>query len=105
MLDEARAAAGSRGVDTSSINLKYQPADDRFQADKYGFSGFRLDGTPYVDANGQCEVTLAILGLQDEQTAAQAIAHGLGHLLAAGPWDEEGGEACGMGLLGGGEEP
>jgi hypothetical protein len=45
-LDEARAAAESRGVDTSRINLKYQPPDDPFYADKYGFSRFRAGLSP-----------------------------------------------------------
>jgi hypothetical protein len=42
--------------------LNYQPPGDPFYADKYGFSGFKLDETSYVDENGQCEVTLANLG-------------------------------------------
>jgi hypothetical protein len=101
-LDQARAAAESRGVDTSSINLKYESSGDPFYADKYGFSRFNFDETPYVDANGQFEVTLTNLGLQDAQTAAETIAHELGHLLEVGPWDEEGAEAYGQRLLGGG---
>jgi hypothetical protein len=101
-LDEARAAAESRGVDTSSINLKYESSDDPFYADKYGFSRFRIDGNPYVDENGQYEVTLTNLGLQDEQTAAMTIAHELGHLTEVGPGDEEGAEAFAIRLLEGG---
>jgi hypothetical protein len=101
-LDEARAAAESRGVDTSSINLKYESSGDPFYADKYGFSRFNFDETPYVDANGQYEVTMTNLGLQDEQTAAMTIAHELGHLTEVGPWDEEGAESFAIRLLGGG---
>jgi hypothetical protein len=100
-LDEARAAAESRGVDTSSINLQYESSGDPFYADKYGFSRFNFDETPYVDANGQYEVTLTNLGLQDEKTAAMTIAHELGHLSEVGPWDEDGAEAFANRLIGG----
>ena len=64
-LDEARAAAEQRGVDTSSISLRYESSDDPFLANKYGFSRFNFDETPYVDANRQYEMTLTDLGLQD----------------------------------------
>ena len=102
-MDEARAAAEARGVDTSGINLTYQSSDDDpFLANKYGFSRFNFDETPYVDGNGHYEVTMTDLGLQDEQTAAMTIAHELGHLTEVGPWDEEGAEAFAIRLLGGG---
>lgn len=61
----------------------------------------RPDDTPYVDKNGQYEVTLTNLGLQDEETAAMTIAHELGHLVEVGPYDEEGAERFAIRLLGG----
>jgi hypothetical protein len=90
------------GVDTSRINLKYESSDDPFFANKYGFSRFNFDESPYVDENGQYEVTLTNLGPRDEQTAAMTIAHELGHFTEVGPWDEEGAEAFANRLLGGG---
>jgi hypothetical protein len=97
-LDEARAAAEARGVDTSGIDLFYESSESMGPG-RFGSSSFNLDDSPYVNANGNYEVTLSDLGLTDEQTAAETIAHELGHLEAVGPWDEEGAEAYGMALL------
>jgi hypothetical protein len=44
---EPAVAAPDLRVDTSSIYLSYQPPDDPFYADKYGFSRFKLDETSY----------------------------------------------------------
>jgi hypothetical protein len=102
-LDEARAAAESRGVDTTCMRLCYQPkTDPSWRPNTYGFSRFTMSDQPYVDANGLWEVTLTDLGLQDEETAAWTIAHELGHLTEVGPWDEAGAEAFAARLLGGG---
>ena len=102
-LDEARAAAEARGVDTSCIDLCYQPSSDpSWLPDKYGFSSFTYDDQPWVGPNGLMQVTLTDLGLQSSEQAAYTIAHELGHLLEAGPFDEVGAEAFAARLLGGG---
>jgi len=80
-LAEARAAAEARGVDTSRMELSYQPkSDPRWLPNTFGFTRFTINFKPYVNARGMNEVTLTDLGLRSERDAVYTLAHELGHI-------------------------
>ncbi len=79
-LDQARAAAVRNGIDTRMFDFSLEPNHPEYGFDQYGSMAYDINFNLLRNPAGRFQMTLSGIGLRDELTAVQTIAHELKHV-------------------------